>query len=126
MDFRTPYPAKQWKQLSLTALWITLTSGFLWADTASTSLPHSGGTDNAPVQADQARAALSTACRPMTFERNEGQTDAEVRFLARGRGYALYLTSTEAVLSLRESHGKGPSGHRHSSSPGRRGSMGGP
>jgi len=62
----------------------------------------------------------------MTFERNEGQTDAEVRFLARGRGYALYLTSTEAVLSLRESHGKGRAGHRHASSRGRRGSMGAP
>jgi len=37
---------------------------------------------------------------PLSFEANQGQTDSQVRFLARGRGYALYLTSTEAVLAL--------------------------
>jgi len=36
----------------------------------------------------------------MRFEANLGQADAQVRFLARGDGYALFLTSTEAVLSL--------------------------
>lgn len=39
---------------------------------------------------------------PLHFEANRGQADAEVRFLARGNGYALFLTSTEAVLVLRE------------------------
>jgi len=38
----------------------------------------------------------------MSFEANQGQTDSEVQFLARGRGYALFLTSTQAVLSLRD------------------------
>lgn len=37
---------------------------------------------------------------PLAFERNVGQTDAEVLFLARGAGYGLFLTGTEAVLSL--------------------------
>src|SRR5207249_2558033 len=32
---------------------------------------------------------------------NVGQTDAQVQFLARGSGYALFLTPGEAVLSLR-------------------------
>lgn len=40
---------------------------------------------------------------PMAFEANEGQTDAEVKFLSRGRGYSLFLTSTESVLVLRKS-----------------------
>src|SRR5437773_1734665 len=31
-----------------------------------------------------------------------GEVDAQVEFLSRGRGYALFLTSTEAVLVLRE------------------------
>ena len=39
---------------------------------------------------------------PMSFEPNEGQTDPRVQFLSRGRGYALLLTSTEAVISLRD------------------------
>jgi hypothetical protein len=40
---------------------------------------------------------------PLAFELNRGQTDSQVRFLARGQGYGLFLTSQEAVLSLRKS-----------------------
>ena len=36
------------------------------------------------------------------FEANQGQTDPQVRFLARGAGYSLLLTSTEAVLRLQK------------------------
>src|SRR5687767_3493742 len=39
---------------------------------------------------------------PLHFERNQGQVDPSVRFLARGNGYSLFLTPTEAVLSLRQ------------------------
>jgi hypothetical protein len=38
---------------------------------------------------------------PLHFEVNEGQTHSSVRFLSRGKGYALFLTPAEAVLSLR-------------------------
>ena len=50
---------------------------------------------------------------PMAFEANEGQSDPRVKFLSRGPGYALFLTATEAVLSLppgeqgREAHACG-------------------
>jgi uncharacterized repeat protein (TIGR01451 family) len=37
---------------------------------------------------------------PISFETNRGQTDKKVKFLARGQGYGLFLTSTGAVLSL--------------------------
>lgn len=37
---------------------------------------------------------------PLSFEANYGQTDEQVRFLARGSGYNLFLTANEAVLSL--------------------------
>jgi hypothetical protein len=40
---------------------------------------------------------------PLSFEVNQGQTDAQVKFLSRGVGYNLFLTSTEAVLSLEQS-----------------------
>ena len=36
----------------------------------------------------------------MVFEPNQGQAEASVQFLARGRGYGLFLTPTEAVLVL--------------------------
>jgi hypothetical protein len=34
------------------------------------------------------------------FERNEGQIDNDVKFLARGPGYQIFLTETEAVMVL--------------------------
>jgi hypothetical protein len=37
---------------------------------------------------------------PLRFEANRGQSDARVRFLARGLGYGLFLTPDEAVLVL--------------------------
>jgi hypothetical protein len=39
---------------------------------------------------------------PLSFEPNRGQADGRVKFLSRGQGYALFLTPTEAVLSLRK------------------------
>jgi len=37
---------------------------------------------------------------PLSFEPNQGQTDPQVRFTSRGKGYSLFLTDTEAVLTL--------------------------
>lgn len=39
---------------------------------------------------------------PLTFEANQGQTDARVQYLSRGPGYTLFLTATEAVLALQK------------------------
>lgn len=36
----------------------------------------------------------------LSFEPNLGQTDSQVKFLARGGGYALFLTADQAVLKL--------------------------
>src|SRR5215471_8237916 len=40
---------------------------------------------------------------PLRFESNRGQLDSRVKFLCRVAGYTLFLTSTEAVMSLPES-----------------------
>src|ERR1700733_5787198 len=37
---------------------------------------------------------------PLTFEENSGQTDARVKFLARGAGYTVFLTDRDATLRL--------------------------
>ena len=37
---------------------------------------------------------------PLIFEPNLGQADANVKFLARGAGYSLFLEPTSAVLAL--------------------------
>src|SRR5947209_1716422 len=49
---------------------------------------------------DQLREAYGRL--PLSFEANQGQTDAQVHFLARGSGYALFLTPTETVFGLRK------------------------
>ena len=40
---------------------------------------------------------------PLHFEKNQGQANPTVKFLARGNGYALFLTPGDAVLSLQQS-----------------------
>ena len=35
---------------------------------------------------------------PMSFEENRGQTDAQVKYLARGKDYGLFLATTEATI----------------------------
>lgn len=48
-----------------------------------------------------ASQALPLPPQPLAFEANQGQTDPSVAFLARGRGYILYITRAQAVFSLR-------------------------
>jgi hypothetical protein len=43
------------------------------------------------------------AALPLAFEENAGQTDPQVKYMARGSGYTLFLTSSDAVLSLASS-----------------------
>ena len=50
--------------------------------------------------AAQARVAATLMRMPLHFEANRGQADPRVQFLARGKGYTLFLTGTEAVLCL--------------------------
>jgi hypothetical protein len=45
-------------------------------------------------------AAAAYGQLPLAFEPNVGQTDARVQFMAHGGGYAIFLTGSEAVLSL--------------------------
>ncbi len=54
--------------------------------------------------AARARVSQRYGKLPLSFEANQGQTDSRVKFLSRGRGYALFLTPTEAVLSLNKAN----------------------
>jgi hypothetical protein len=46
--------------------------------------------------------AVRSGKLPISFEENLGQVDEQVKYLARGEGYTLFLTSRAAVLGLRE------------------------
>src|SRR3982751_2476415 len=39
---------------------------------------------------------------PLSFEVNQGQTDGAVQYLSRGSGYTIFLTPSQAVLSLQQ------------------------
>src|SRR5260370_27574716 len=45
---------------------------------------------------------------PLSFESNQGQTDKTVNFLARGKGYSLFLAATEATFVLTHQTGAKP------------------
>lgn len=50
--------------------------------------------------ATRARASRAYGKLPLSFEANQGQASPDVKFISRGSGYALLLTSDSAVLAL--------------------------
>jgi len=90
------YPVREWLYpgVFLSALAAFFTSGTI-SVLAATGISLS--------LAQPAAASLPSAQvfgLPMQFEKNNGQTDPQVEFLARGPGYTLFLTPTQAVFSL--------------------------
>ncbi len=73
---------------------------------AATSQP-----SNSPVKPDSAAKARldeTYGKLPLSFEANQGQTDKKARFLSHGQGYGLFLTPTEAVLTLHKPKAAAP------------------
>jgi hypothetical protein len=68
--------------------------------------------DGAPRRTDAStvlsrnRALAAYGKLPLAFERNEGQTDARVNFVARGSGYSVFLTGCDATIRLDAFDGK--------------------
>ena len=48
----------------------------------------------------RAHAAKTYGKLPLSFERNQGQSDPRVKFLARGAGYSVFLTKDDAVIRV--------------------------
>ena len=72
---------------------------FLAALASLLSVSRPGFSQNNPSVASKP-AQLAWRARPLIFEANHGQFDPRVDFVARGRGYTLFLAAGEAVLSL--------------------------
>ena len=53
-------------------------------------------------EATKQRIGAAYGQLPLSFEANQGQTDDQVQFLARGSGYTLFLTPTEAIFALQQ------------------------
>jgi hypothetical protein len=78
-------------------LLVLLVLGAAWLFRRDIATPN---TPILPASSTQIRASL--AGLPLSFEPNQGQTDSSAKFLAHGRGYGLYLTPSEAVLTQSE------------------------
>lgn len=52
---------------------------------------------------DQVTTVANYGTIPLSFEPNDGQAGSQVKFLARGSGYSLFLTSNEAILASQKS-----------------------
>ena len=61
----------------------------------------------APSAAQKEDFARDYGKLPLAFEVNQGQTAPEVRYLAHGPSYQLFLTNQEAVLTLRQTSASG-------------------
>ena len=75
-----------------------------------------------PDHAAQARVTESYGKLPLSFEANRGQMDSDVKFFSRGSGYGIFITPTEAVLSLgrgSRQETKGPEALKRNAGPNR-------
>lgn len=92
---------QQRKSASLLAWALGLITLMVFCNTATATVnPDSLAKPDAVAQA---RLVETYGKLPLRFEANQGQTDKTARFLSRGQGYGLFLTPTEAVLSLHKS-----------------------
>ena len=65
----------------------------LWADSPKVA---------APPPSSMAAVQSAYGHLPLSFEANQGQVDPRVQFLSRRHGHTLFLTPSEAVLTLRK------------------------
>jgi Putative Ig domain/Beta-propeller repeat len=77
-----------------------ITTALHAADKPGVTSPHPSSSRPASGEALRAQVAQGYGDLPLSFEANQGQADARVRFLSRGNGYTFYLKSSEAVLTF--------------------------
>jgi hypothetical protein len=64
-------------------------------------------TSPVPATVSKPQIAATMMGMPLQFEANHGQVDDQVKFLARGKGYTLFLTPTESVMVLQQREATG-------------------
>ena len=77
-------------------------SSHLRPHNGSATQPSAMAAQRAPEPSLQQRgqALASMEALPLAFEANQGQTDSQVKYLARGDGYTVFLTASDAVFAL--------------------------
>ena len=69
------------------------------AQSAKSSTPESAQ-QRAAAKAHASSSLPNSLSLPLFFEPNQGQSASQVKFLAHGSGYGLFLTADEAVLQI--------------------------
>ncbi len=90
------------KQLFWGTTWLLLAT-LLWVEGPASAI---AAMTPAAEAAGASQVSSSYGKLPLSFEINQGQTDSQVKFLARGQGYGVFLTPREAVLNLRTPQAK--------------------
>jgi hypothetical protein len=92
-------PAKAMKAaiLAVAILSAAGSAFYFSAHAAKGTVPVAGQASKSNTLSNTRQTALSL---PLFFEPNQGQTAPQVKFLAHGAGYGLFLTADEAVLKL--------------------------
>lgn len=88
-------------RIFLMALVFVCFSGFA-AGPIKTATPIAHKNPSHPAPYRPIHLAQNYGQLPLAFEPNQGQTDPHVQYLARGRGYSLFITGQEAVLVLKK------------------------
>ena len=78
-------------------------AGFVFYFSASVHVAKAGGRPPAVHKSLASESVPKSLSLPLFFEPNQGQTAPQVKFLAHGAGYGLFLTADEAVLQLQPS-----------------------
>src|SRR5579862_3092250 len=93
-----------------TMIWIVATLGVaVLAIGGLVHLRHQPATAQFAASAPAVRPEQATRVRenfgalPLDFEANQGQTDPQVKYMARGSGYTVFLTGNETVFALHSS-----------------------
>src|SRR5260370_27837216 len=82
--------------------------GLSQPDPAKPSAAASLATSSAGASTTGERRVGEYGKLPLSFEFNQGQTDKTVNFLARGKGYSLFLAATAATFGLTHQTGAKP------------------
>ncbi|PYX74113.1 MAG: hypothetical protein DMG78_07440 [Acidobacteria bacterium] len=65
------------------------------------AMNQSANKSQAAVSAEQrGRIRASLDALPLAFEANQGQTDPQVKYTARGNGYSVFLTASDTVFAI--------------------------
>jgi hypothetical protein len=87
--------------LTLAVAGCALTVSAFHAKTVHAVHPATKGPQTPALNAEQrGRVRASLEALPLGFEANQGQTDPQVKYTARGNGYSVFLTANDTVFAI--------------------------